>query len=171
MPDPKEHADNRGAIETILRFIPGFRGYLEKEYRRESDRLARAWLAEKLQRAKGGLDGFSRAQVDAGRIDALPPCDRVRGRLDRLIARLAGGVQGYSGFFDFVDVDEDVLDDVYDHDMGLLSQVDALAGTLENLATQTGVEPEGWADLLTQIESIGRGVDRRVDLLAGLGPN
>ena len=124
MPDPKEHAENRGAVETILRFVPGFRGYLEKEYRRESDRLARAWLAEKLQRAKSGLDNFSRTQVDAGRIDALPQCNRVRGRLDRLIARLSGGVPGYSGFFDFVQVDEDVLDDVYDH---------VFAGTVEGV--------------------------------------
>ena len=37
MKDASEHAKDRNWIEDILRVVPGFRGYLEKEYRRESD--------------------------------------------------------------------------------------------------------------------------------------
>ena len=38
-------------VETILRYIPGFRGYLEKEYRRDADALQRQWLTDRLKRA------------------------------------------------------------------------------------------------------------------------
>ncbi len=39
--EPERHAEKRNFVESILRHIPGFRGYLEKEYRRDSDYLAR----------------------------------------------------------------------------------------------------------------------------------
>ena len=56
MIDPERHAENRGWIESKLRKIPGFRGYLEKEYRRESDYVVRAWMAELLQKSKVTLE-------------------------------------------------------------------------------------------------------------------
>ena len=52
MPEPRQHTENRGWIESIGRRIPGFKGYLEKEYRRDADALQRTWLAERLQRFK-----------------------------------------------------------------------------------------------------------------------
>jgi len=113
MPEPKEHTEKRNIVETILRYIPGFRGYLEKEYRRDSDHLQREWLADRLQRSKRAIDQFSRPLADAGKIDLLPEVDRLRGKLDTLIARIRGAMRGYSGFFDLVRVDEALLDRVY----------------------------------------------------------
>ena len=94
MPDPRQHAENRGYIESFLRVIPGFRGYLEKEYRRESDALARAWLVENLDKGKNILDNWGRILVDAGQIDALPQIDRIRSRVDKVMSRIKGAVQG-----------------------------------------------------------------------------
>ena len=34
MPNPLEHSEQRGAIEEVVRLIPGFHGYLERAYRR-----------------------------------------------------------------------------------------------------------------------------------------
>jgi len=168
MPDPKEHAEQRGVIETILRYIPGFRGYLEKEYRRESDKLQRAWLADQLQRAKGGLDAHMKQLVQAGQIDLLPQLDQLRGRIDRTIARLRGGVAGYSGWFDLVRVDEQLLDEVYSHDAAMLAQVEALADGIEQIATATGTPQEQLADLLAKLQAVDAQIDGRDDILRGL---
>ena len=126
MPQPKDHAVDRNLIETVLRHIPGFRGYLEKEYRRESDELQREWLADKLQRSKRSVDELARQLVDAAEVDAIPPIDRLRVRLDRLLGRIRGAMQGYSGFFDLVRVDESLLEEVYAHDASLDELVDGL---------------------------------------------
>ncbi len=91
MPEPREHTINRNLVESVLRYIPGFRGYLEKEYRRASDDLQRVWLADRLQRSKRAIDELTRPLVDAGQIDLLPQVDRLRGRLDKLIGRIRGG--------------------------------------------------------------------------------
>ena len=168
MPEPKEHAEHRNLIETILRYVPGFRGYLEKEYRRESDELARQWLADRLQRSKRAIDDLARPLADAGQIDALPQIDRLRGRLDKLIARIRGAMQGYSGFFDLVRVREDLLDRVYEHDIGLMQEVDALGRAIEELPDEQDRIAARMPDLLDRIDALERHCDVRQDMLAGL---
>ncbi len=168
MPEPRDHTERRGFIETVLRYIPGFRGYLEKEYRRESDDLQRDWLADRLQRSKRAIDQLTRPLADAGQIDLLPQVDRVRGRLDKLIGRIRGAVQGYSGFFDLVRVDEELLDRVYEHDAALMQEVDALAGAVEDLPQKQEKLAAVLGDLLRQTDELERLWDVREDMLKGL---
>ncbi|MDZ7616987.1 MAG: hypothetical protein U1E05_08285 [Patescibacteria group bacterium] len=167
MSEPKDHTRDRNFIEDVLRRIPGFRGYLEKEYRRESDDLQRDWLADRLQRAKRAIDAASRPLADAGRIDALPQLDRMRGRLDKLIGRIRGAMQGYSGFFDLVRVDEALLERVYEHDLALMEQIEALAVSVEGLPA-AGEEMAGsLPEIVGLIDEAERRWDGREDLLRG----
>src|SRR5207244_13137106 len=106
MPEPKVHTTQRGAMESLLRSLPGFKGYREREDRRDSDKLQRDWLADRLQRSKRSIDEVIVRLTDAGQLDVLPVCDRLRVRLDKLISRIRGAMRGYSGFFDLVKVDE-----------------------------------------------------------------
>ena len=168
MPEPSEHAKHRNLIESVLRYIPGFRGYLEKEYRRESDELQRRWLADRLQRSKRAIDQLTRPLADAGQIDALPQIDRLRGRLDKLIFRIQGAMQGYSGFFDLVRVREDLLDRVYEHDVALMHDVDALARAVEELPGRPEQIAAGVPDLFGRIDKLESQWDLREDMLKGL---
>ena len=165
MLDPDRHADSRNFVESILRHIPGFRGYLEREYRRESDDLARTYLADQLKRCKSSLDNCQRALLDAGQIDALPQCDRVRKRIDTLESRIRGAMRGYSGFFDFVRVDEDLLDQVYQHDMSLVEDVQALGAAIDQVQPSSG---NAISDLLSSVEELHRRFDERAELLQGV---
>jgi hypothetical protein len=164
MPEPKTHALNRPGVERLLHYLPGFRGYLEKSYRRESDALQRQYLADRLDRAKRGLDAYTRSLVDGGHLDALAPCERLRARLDRLLGRIRGAMQGYSGMFDLVRIDEARLDKVYDHDLALLERVDRLAEGIEHLHAEVSAVPS----LVQQIGEIEQAWDHREDLLKGL---
>ena len=134
MPEPRQHTEHRNALETLLRHIPGFRGYLEKEYRRDSDALQRTWLVDRLQQSKRSLDTVSSQLADAGRLDLLTQYDRLRAKLDRLIARIGGAWQGYSGIFDLVRVDEGRLDRVYDHDVSLMQLVEEFLESIKRLS-------------------------------------
>lgn len=168
MPEPREYAENRGWIESILQYIPGFRGYLRKENRREADELQREWLADRLQRSKRGLDDFARSLTDAGRLDELPQIDRVRTRLDKLLARIRGAMQGYSGFFDLVDVNETVLDRVYAQEVALMEQTASLADEIENLRGRSEEASGLLAPIMGKIEAIEDAWDQREDILKGL---
>jgi len=168
MPEPMDHTRDRNFLEDVLRRVPGFRGYLEKEYRRASDDLQRDWLADRLQRAKRAIDSASRPLADAGQIDALPQLDRMRGRLDRLLSRIRGAVQGYSGFFDLVRVDEPLLERVYEHDIAMMEQVEALAEKVEQLPPEGRDIAQQVPELLNMLSDAERRWDEREDMLRGL---
>lgn len=168
MRPPKEHADRRNWMETIVRHIPGFRGYLEKEYRRESDELQRNWLAARLQQSKKGLDEYMQNLTAAGNLDALPTIERVRLRLDKLQNRITSAMQGYSGVFDLVRIDEGLLDRVYEHDANLVDEVEALADTIEALPGKTEPPATLSADALRLIDALEEAWDQREDILKGL---
>jgi hypothetical protein len=170
MPEPRDHLQERNWLETLLHKIPGFRGYLDKENRRESDALQREWLADRLQRCKRALDDHTRTLADRGQITELPQYDRLRGRLDKLIGRIKGAMHGYSGVFDLVRVDEAQLDRVYEHDVILTERIETLASNVEKLK---GSPAENDAAALIQsatseLDEAERAWDEREDLLKGL---
>lgn len=170
MTDPMRHADDRGWIEKILLWVPGFRGYLRKDYRQESDHLVRTAMALRLEKGKADLDAYLRKVVDAGGIDALTAGERVRGGCDRLINKFKAAVRGYSGFFDYVAVRENTLDEVYQHDLGVLNAVDAFAQYLSQLGS-TGNPADAAKSLdecLKQINDIETRFSKRHDLLEGI---
>jgi hypothetical protein len=164
----KEHAERRNWMETIVRYIPGFRGYLEKEYRRESDELQRSWLVSRLQQSKKGLNDYLRDLAEAGQLDALPAMERVRTRLDKIQGRISSAMQGYSGVFDLVRIDEAVLDRVYEHDASLIDDVEHLAEAIEALPGKTDAPATLAADLLKRIDALDEAWDQREDILKGL---
>ncbi len=140
MPEPKFYVEHRNALTNLVGWIPGFHGYLEREYRRDSDALERSWLVDRLQRSKRATDAVSLRLADAGKLAVLPQCDRLRAKTDELIARIRGAWEGYTGVFDLVKVDQALLDRVYDHDVALMHAVDEYVGMTERLA---GLPPSG----------------------------
>lgn len=168
MPDPSRHAESRNALESLLRKIPGFKGYLEKEYRRESDDLARSLIAGELQKSKVGLERYQRTLVDAGKLDGLTRCDSLRSKLQLLQARVQGAMRGYSGFFDFVRVDEQLLDQVYEHDLSLVEDVKQLAATTETLSSNATNAETVLGEIEQRLQAISNHLDERTKLLEGL---
>src|SRR5687768_7834732 len=159
MSDPTRHARERGALESMLRRIPGFKGYLDKEYRRDSDYLTRTWMADRLQGGKRGLDDYMRNLVDQGNLDAMPACERLRTRLDGTISRLRGAARGYSGLFDFVQVNDKLLEEAYEHDLSLVDDADDLADALEKLSQSNQAPSAEIPKLLERVDNIDHKLD------------
>ena len=76
-------------------------------------------------------------------------------------------MQGYSGFFDLVRIDEDVLDRVYEHDVALMGEVDALGQAIEQIPSKENTA-ELLAELLRRSDELDKHWDLREDMLAGL---
>ncbi|HAY82785.1 MAG TPA: hypothetical protein DCY79_23495 [Planctomycetaceae bacterium] len=169
MSTPDSHSQNRNVLEGILRKIPGFKGYLEKEYRRESDHLTRVWMADQLQQSKADLDNYMQSLVDQVQLDDLPAFERLRARIDKLISKMRGDVRGYSGFFDYVRVDEALLEKVYHHDQMLMQDVEVLTNSVHS-TTASGQSPAQIASTLSsQVEALQSKYDHRAEMLLGVG--
>jgi hypothetical protein len=116
----------QNALEKIANAIPGFRGYREKELRRDADRLQREFVASRLDENKKALNEMANAATRSGDLGVINDIEAVRKRLDKVAARVRYADRGYAGFFDTVKVDEAALARVYDIDLGLIQGVEAV---------------------------------------------
>ncbi|HET6882405.1 MAG TPA: hypothetical protein VFI31_19725 [Pirellulales bacterium] len=155
-------------VVGVLRRIPGFRGYFEREERRESDALLREFLASELDRAKRPVDAAARSLADAGQIDRLPQIDQLRAKLDRAIGRIRGAMKGYSGFFDARPVHASLLEEVYKHDSKLIDQVAAFCKLVESWSGELTAGDARLAEAEQELDQIDRACDERSDLLKRL---
>jgi hypothetical protein len=91
--------------------------------------------------------------------------------LDTLISKIRSQVRGYSGFFDFVRIDVQKLDQVYALDMEMTESVDSLGKAIEALG-EKGLDDSPaavTADLIRRIDDAETQLERRSDLLKGVG--
>ena len=109
--------------ERILAEIPGFRGYKEKEIRRETDKLIRNRLYRKLTEARKDLKEVFQQLSDQRLQEVLTDMDRLVMRFDRVAEKINHASYGYAGFFNVVKVEEEKLDDMIDFDGKLVSDV------------------------------------------------
>lgn len=124
-------------LEKIANAIPGFKGYREKELRRDADRLQREHLAELLEVCKKGLNQAADAATRSGNLEGVNQVELALKRLERVVNRIRYADRGYAGFFDPVKVDEAVLARVYEFDLSLLQSVDAVKAAGSNLPAMT----------------------------------
>lgn len=122
--------------ERIAAALPGFRGYKEKELRRESDKLVRNHLYLMLTKDKDNVRAISQRIADKRYLDILPDIDRLTAKMDRITEKVNHASYGYSGFYDIVKVKEENLDRMITFDNQLLDEVNALSAEIDGLKAQ-----------------------------------
>lgn len=135
-------SEERGWLEKLIGRIPGYKGYKEKEMRREADRLLREALARDLTLQLNRLAPMQTALLEQGGIDWMDDIGAVKTSLQTLIDRIKHAAQGYAGFFDAVRVREDDLDRLEQFDQQLVAEVDRIAASFDALesAVESGAE-------------------------------
>ena len=113
--------------ERILAELPGFRGYKEKELRRESDKLIRNNLYQRLTEARKDLKEIFQKLSDNRLQEILTDMDRFVMRFDRVSEKINHASFGYSGFYNVMKIEEEKLDKMIEFDNGLMDDVDKIA--------------------------------------------
>jgi len=162
----------RGLLEKIMGYVPGYHGYKEKELRRESDRLVRMDVVNRLKDAK---TVFRRRFADPVAVQKLGDdsykFDALTYRLDRITQRIDRAVAGYAGMFDAIKVKEDKLDSVIQHDLSLIEKAESIKEDVEKVAS---IEPgtDDWKTamdaVISKVQDLDKLVDERANLLRGL---
>ena len=158
MSDELERArERRNILEQLGSKIPGFKGYLEAELRRDVDKLQRDWLADQVDRARFAINGKIREWTREGRLDNLDRASSIEKALDRLANRMRHADYGSSGFFDVIKIGQAELDRIYEFDLALTDTVEYLALQVEQLP-ETADE-----DMLDRLLGAVQGADTKFD--------
>jgi len=159
--------------ERIVAAIPGFRGYKEKELRRESDKLIRNHINLKLSESKDDLKAIFQKLSDRRYFDVLTDMDRLMAKADRVTEKVNHASYGYSGFFDIVKVTEENLDRMIDFDNKLVDEADGLAADVDVFKAEitkgeTKNMKERVQNIADKMESFEETFDKRIQVILGV---
>jgi hypothetical protein len=154
-------------LERLANLIPGYKGYADREQRREADQAVRAVVVSGLDSCRSAVD---RIIADCSRSMQFAELERLE-TAKRRLGTLADGVRhapaGYSGFFDRHQVGATELDAVYERDLDLAKAVKDLASRLSPLSAASDaaaaremltVELPGLTESLTQRDHTIEGI-------------
>lgn len=153
MPDFYEKVtETQGSLEQLIRRVPGFRGYFERQDRRVADRLLRERLVVVLGEQLSEFTRLQKQLVDAGGMEYMERVRVIDGRLRTFIDKIESAPSGYAGLLDAVKVDEAALARVYAFDNALFVYHDQLATGLRRLGETVG--SDGVSGVLGELEAL-----------------
>jgi hypothetical protein len=159
--------------ERILAALPGFRGYKEKELRRESDKLIRNHLSQKLAQARSNFKTIFQKMSDRRQLDVFADMDRLVAKFDLVTEKINHAPYGYSGFFDVVKVQEEALDRMTDFDNQLIDQVNSIASEVDAFKSEISKQKFDKAkdrvqNLTETLETFEETLDKREEVIMGV---
>jgi hypothetical protein len=160
--------EGQNFLEKIASRIPGFKGYREKERRREADRINREHLAVQLESSKKELDTLSANASRVGALDAINDIETARKRLDKVAARIRYADRGYAGFFDAVKVDDAILDRVYRFDLALLAGVEEAREAAQAAGAAAGGVGPALQGYIGRLDALDDALGEREQILSGV---
>ncbi|MBM4466096.1 MAG: hypothetical protein FJ014_11185 [Chloroflexi bacterium] len=157
-----------GGLEQLVAKVPGYKGYKEKEMRREADKLLREHLARQFEEQRRSITNLQKQLIGARQVGLLDDLESGVMKLQYLIDRLKTASYGYAGFFDAIKVKEAQLDALYEFDNALMDEVPNVATAINKvsaaIAAKEGVA-EAIADLVSTIQGVNDTFSKRQDVM------
>src|SRR5438128_1418437 len=98
--------DQRSLLQRIGSIIPGFGGYMDRETRRDADRMEREFVADKLFAQKSAVKRVVDELMSNGVYDGLAQYDKVLNKIDKVAQKIKNAAQGYTGLWDSIKIGE-----------------------------------------------------------------
>ena len=129
--------DNRqglGAkLQQLMKRIPGFEGYLDREQRRKADSVHREYLTKLLSNKKATIQEIAESLLESGELTYMDSMNSLTNTVDKVTNRIRAAGSSGGNFFAMVDVDTELLDRIYEYDLALLGEIEALDEKLTTL--------------------------------------
>ncbi len=142
----------RGTLENLVAKIPGFKGYHEKNARRQADTMLRDFLAERIERIVSLFVRVENDIINAGGIRFMGRTREVKSKVQSYSDRIKTAAPKYSGMFETIKIGNEELDRIYAFDEAQVTYIDNLevaVGTLQSTVSKN----EDFASALEEVHS------------------
>ena len=114
---------SKNIFDKIGSLIPGYRGYAERDGRRNCDKLLRNEVSEDITNCEGVLNNRIKIEVKNNNLSSLQDLEECRQKLNTLSDKIKYAPYGESSFFGESQIKEDELQKIYqlDHDILLFT--------------------------------------------------
>lgn len=147
---------SKNIFDKIGSLIPGYRGYAERDGRRNCDKLLRNQISEKLSQCVSIINNQIKTEVKNNNLSSLRDLEDCQQKLNTLSDKIKYAPYGESSFFGDSQIKENELQNIYELDFELYT----LLQESEKYLTNTTI-----VDILTYISSIETMIKKRNDFI------
>ncbi|MBI3170332.1 MAG: hypothetical protein HYZ22_17760 [Chloroflexi bacterium] len=119
-------------------FIPGFSGYVERQNRRDADKLLRETVARRFEEQWSRASNLQAEMVSNGKIAFVDDMEKASLALRTFIDKINTAARGYSGLFDAVKINEKELEAIYQFDAAFFDLSEQIKSGLDNVEASMG---------------------------------
>ncbi|MEJ2262007.1 MAG: hypothetical protein P8X95_01080 [Anaerolineales bacterium] len=127
-------------FKQIMSKIPGFGGYVERQSRRDSDKLIRDIIFKRFRELESRVSGIQRDFIDQGQIAYVDDLERAALQMRTFADKVRTAARGYSGLFDAVKINEAELARIYEYDAAMLELADEVERAIDNVEASVGTD-------------------------------
>ncbi|HMZ08564.1 MAG TPA: hypothetical protein PK078_13175 [Anaerolineales bacterium] len=120
-------------FKKLVSFIPGFGGYVERQNRRDADKVLRETVARRFEEHWGRASNLQVELVNQGMIKQVGDMENAVLALRTFIDKISTAARGYSGLFDAVKINEKELEAIYQFDAAFFDLSDQIKSGLDNV--------------------------------------
>jgi hypothetical protein len=154
-------------FKKIASKIPGFKGYVERQNRRDSDKLIRDTIFQRFRELEGRVSDLQVEFINQGEINYIDDLEKAALRLRTFADRVRTAPRGYSSLFEAVKINEAELAKLYEYDATLLDKTDEVSRAIDNIQASVGTDglPAAIRNLQTISKECIKAYDRRQEVV------
>jgi len=157
-------------FKKLVSFIPGFSGYVERQNRRDADKLLRETVARRFEEQWSRASNLQADMVSNGLFTSVDDMEKAALALRTFIDKISTAARGYSGLFDAVKINEKELDAIYQFDAAFFDLADQVKSALDNVEASLGDEaalPAAIRNITTLSRLAVETFERRSEVVTG----
>ena len=152
--------------------IPGFGGYIERQNRRDADKLLRDTVARRFDEQWKRASQIQSDMVSSGLIAYVDDMEKASLQLRTFIDKITTAPRGYSGLFDAVKINEKELEAIYQYDAAFFDLGEQVARALDHVEASLGDEaalPAAIRNVISLARMAVETYNRRMEVVTGDG--
>ena len=142
-------------FKKLASFIPGFKGYIERQNRRDADKVLRDTVARRFEDQWRRASQLQSDLVSNGQISFVDDMEKAAIKLRTFIDKISTAPRGYSGLFDAVKINEEELESIYQFDAAFFDLAEQVGRGLDNVEASLG-DPAALPAAIRNVTTLAR---------------
>ncbi len=151
-------------------YIPGFNGYIERQNRRDSDKILRDTVARRFEEQWKRTSQMQADMAGNGMIAYIDDMEKAAIQMRTFIDKISLAPRGYSGLFDAVKINEKELEAIYQFDAAFFDLAEQIGRANDNVEASMGDEdalPAAIRNLTTLARLAVETYNKRAEVVTG----
>ncbi len=159
--------EGKDFLGKIRNSVAGFLGYVDRENRREADKLLRETVAARYEEQWDRISELQRQLISSKQLEWVDDLEAANVKLRGFIDRVRHASYGYAGFFDAVRINQPELTKIYEYDAKLLENVQRIGAAVDNVNASLGSDglPAAIRNLVTLSQEAVDAYNRRDEVI------